>query len=68
MNVLALLGILAIFYAAAVAWIAMKKPEKIWKMAKIQMFVKLMGDKGTVIFFYVWAVLFTVLGIWLLLK
>ncbi len=65
MNFYPLLGLLAFAYAVAVVVIAMKKPEKIWNMAKIQMFIKVLGEKGTVIFFYVWAVLFAVLGIWL---
>ncbi len=63
MSLMPLLGLLALVYAAAVVWIAMKKPEKVWKMGKIQAFVKVLGEKGTVIFFYVWAVLFAVLGI-----
>jgi len=67
MNGWALLGILAIIYAIAVVYIAIKKPEKIWKMAKIQGFIKVLGEKGTVIFFYVWAVIFLGLGIWCLM-
>ncbi len=65
MNIYPLLGLLALLYAAMVVWLAVKKPEKLWSLGKIQMFVKLMGEKGTVIFFYVWAVLFAALGVWL---
>ncbi|WP_461205966.1 hypothetical protein [Clostridium sp. DL1XJH146] len=65
MNVYALLGILAILYVVAVVYIAVKKPTKIWEMAKIKIFRKVLGDKGTVIFFYVWAAAFVVLAIWL---
>jgi hypothetical protein len=68
MNGLALLGIVSLLYAVVVALLAFKKPEKVWKLAKIQFFVKMMGDKGTVIFFYSWAVVFALLGIWLILK
>lgn len=66
MNGYALLGILCMIYAIAVFFMALKKPEKIWQMAKIRMFVKILGEKGTVIFFYVFAALMIALGIWLL--
>lgn len=68
MDGLALLGILLVIYAVAVFFIAFKKPEKVWKMAKIQMFVKLMGVGGTVIFFYVFAAICFGAGIWLIVK
>ena len=65
MNIYALLGILAVLYSAAVFALAFKKPEKFWEMGKIKMFRKVLGEKGTVIFFYAWAVIFLGLGIWL---
>ena len=65
MNVYGLLGILSIFYSGFVVYIAVKKPEKLWEMMKIKMIRKILGDKGTVIFFYVCALLFLALGIWL---
>ena len=37
----------------------------LWEMAKIKAFRKVLGDKGTVIFFYAWAVVFVGLGVWL---
>jgi hypothetical protein len=61
-------GVLAIVYAAAVVVIAIVKPEKIWNMKKIEFFKKVLGDKGTEIFFYIWAVIFLVLGVWLLAR
>lgn len=61
-------GILAVVYAAAVVIIAVVKPEKIWKMKKIEMFKKVLGEKGTEIFFYAWALIFLLLGIWLIVK
>lgn len=67
MNYKPLLGLLALIYAVAVFYIAIKKPAKIWGIKKIQGFVKVLGEKGTVIFFFVWGALFTVLGIWLFL-
>ncbi|MFZ7121593.1 MAG: hypothetical protein ACOWWH_11675 [Eubacteriaceae bacterium] len=68
MKVLPLLGILAILYAGMVVVIALKKPVKIWNMKKIEMFKNMLGEKGTVVFFYIWGVVFLVLGIWLLMK
>lgn len=68
MKIMPLLGILAILYAVMVVVIAAKKPKKIWDMKKIEIFRKILGEKGTVIFFYIWSVVFAVLGIWLLMK
>lgn len=59
------LGLLAWIYALAVAYIAIAKPPKIWDMKKILMFRKVLKDKGTVIFFYIWALLFVGIGIFL---
>ncbi len=68
MNGLGLLGILLIIYAAAVVFITVKKPEGIWNMAKIKMFRKVLGEGGTVIFFYLFSALSAAVGIWLLVK
>ncbi|MBN2260568.1 MAG: hypothetical protein JW702_08480 [Clostridiales bacterium] len=68
MNGLALLGIFLIIYSAAVVFIAVTKPKSIWKMGKIQFFIKVMGEKGTVIFFYFFAILALGFGVWLLIK
>jgi hypothetical protein len=66
--VMKLWGILAILYAAMVIVLAVMKPQAVWKMKKIQLFEKYLGPKGTEIFFYAWALLFLVLGVWLLAK
>ena len=66
MNGWALLGLFLIIYGAFVFFIAIKKPEAIWKMGKIQAFVKKLGEKGTVIFFFVWGIIALGFGIWLL--
>lgn len=58
-------GIVAILYAIVVIVIAVLKPEPIWKMKKIKFFIKYLGDRGTEIFFYAWALMFLVLGVWL---
>lgn len=68
MDGMALLGILAFLYAGLVFYITFKKPDKIWNMAKIKMFKKILGEKGTVIFFYVIGLLAILLGIWLMTK
>ncbi|MCP5101045.1 MAG: hypothetical protein GY943_36305 [Chloroflexi bacterium] len=66
MNWYPLLGLLAFAYAGLVIYLAAtKKPASIWNMAKIQAFIKVLGEKGTIIFFYVWGVAFLGLGIWL---
>ena len=59
-----LLGLLAFVYAAFVIFIAFKQPPAIWNMKKIEAFKKVLGEKGTVIFFYIWALIFVGLGIW----
>lgn len=68
MNGLALLGILLIIYSVVVVFITYKKPEPIWEMAKIKMFRKILGESGTVIFFYIFAAISGVVGIWLMIR
>lgn len=68
MNGNALLGILAFIYAGLVFFITYKKPPKIWAMRKIKTFEKILGEKGTVIFFYAFGLLAVALGIWLMSK
>ncbi len=67
MDMLALLGLLAIVYAVLVVFITVKKPPKIWEMAKIRMFRKVLGESGTVVFFYIFAVVAAILGFWLIM-
>ncbi len=66
MNGWGLLGLILIFYAAVIVYITAKKPEKIWDMPKIKLFRKVLGEKGTVIFFYLFAAVALGFGIWLL--
>ncbi len=63
-----ILAIVLVVYAVVVVVIAVIKPESIWKMKKIEMFKKVLGDKGTEIFFYIWALLALGIGIWLLVR
>lgn len=68
MNGLALLGLVLVIYAVFVFFIAAKKPKSIWEMKKIQMFINSLGEKGTVIFFYIWGAIALGFGIWLLVR
>ncbi|HSR04488.1 MAG TPA: hypothetical protein VLM88_07905 [Proteiniclasticum sp.] len=68
MDGLALLGLILIVYAGAVIFITVKKPEQIWNMAKIKLFRKMLGEKGTEIFFYLFALAAAGFGVWLLLQ
>ncbi len=68
MDGFALLGIVLFVYAALVFFVAVKKPEKIWNMGKIEAFRKVLGERGTVIFFIIWGLLAVAVGIWLLVK
>lgn len=62
---LIIVGIFCMLWAVAVLYIAIAKPEKAWKMGKIQGFVQMLGDKGATILFLVLAVGMAVLGVWL---
>lgn len=65
MNWNPLLGILALAYAGLVFFIALKKPAAMWDIAKIKAFRKVLGEKGTVIFFCIWGAAFAVVALWL---
>ena len=54
MNGLLVLAIVLFIYGALVLVITVLKPKPIWEMGKIQGFVKLLGEKGTVVFFVLW--------------
>jgi len=59
-------GIACLVYTALTFYIALAKPPKIWQIAKIQAFVKSLGEKGTVIFFMGWGSVVAVIGVYLL--
>jgi hypothetical protein len=61
------LGLFLIVYSIAVFLIAGFKPKAIWKMGKIQGFVKILGELGTVIFFIIFGLAALGVGIWLTL-
>lgn len=60
-------GIGLSLYGLLVIAITVFKPAPIWGMAKIQAFVKLFGEKGTAIFFWIVALIALAIGITLLL-
>lgn len=66
MNGMALLGILLLVYGVVVIGFTLKKPESMWQMKKIQLFIKVLGEKGTDIFFYIFGVICVAGGIILL--
>ncbi len=68
MNTNALIGIVLLIYAGAVIGITITRPPKLWNIAKIKWFRDKLGEKGTVIFFFIWAALFAGIGFYLLLK
>lgn len=59
-------GIGLIVYAVLVIALTVFKPGPIWRMGKIQAFVKLFGEKGTVIFFVIIALVAAGIGVTLL--
>ena len=67
MNWWALLGIVAAAYGVFAIFVALKKPEKIWNMAKVQGFVKKIGEKGTTIWFCVFGLILIGVGVWLII-
>ena len=68
MDGLALLGIILIIYAVFVVYITVKKPVSIWDMAKIKLFRKMLGEKGTIVFFYIFALIAAVVGIYFMVR
>jgi hypothetical protein len=68
MNGLALLGLFLILYSILVVFLAIKKPKSIWEMGKIKAFIKVLGEKGTVVFFFIFAAVSLGFGIWLMVR
>ena len=68
MNWWALLGVLAAAYGVFAIVVALKKPEKIWTMGKVQGFVKKFGEKGTTVWFGIFGLILLGLGVWLIVK
>lgn len=68
MNGLASLGLILILYAAAVFAITVKKPASIWEMKKVLVSRKAIGEKGTVVLFFIIGAVAAGFGVWLLVR
>lgn len=68
MNWFPVLALLSVAYGVLCLYLVWKKPAKIWQMAKIKAFIKVLGNKGTDIFFIIWGIGFLGLSIWLFTK
>jgi hypothetical protein len=67
MDILTIVAYVLILYGIAVLYVAYAKPKSIWNIGKIQGFVQLLSEKGTVIFFTIVGIATIVGGILLLL-
>ncbi len=61
-------GLVLILYAFFVIYITIKRPKSIWQMKKIKIFINLIGERGTVILFFVWSALVLSVAVFLLTK
>ena len=68
MNGLAILGLFLILYGVVVVTFAARKPKSVWETGKVRYFISLLGNRGTVVFFYAIAAVALGFGIWLLVK
>lgn len=68
MDTLTILAYALILYGVFVLYVSYFRPKAIWNLGKIQGFVQLLSEKGTVIFFTVVAVAVIIVGVYLLLK
>ena len=68
MDTLAIIAYALILYGIFTLYIAYFKPKAIWNIGKIQGFVQLLSEKGTVIFFALVGIAAIAGGIFLLLR
>lgn len=68
MDTLTILAYALILYGVFTLYIAYVKPKAIWNIGKIQGFVQLLSEKGTVIFFSIVGVAVIAGGVYLLLQ
>lgn len=66
MDTLTIIAYALILYGVATISIAVFKPKAIWNIGKIQGFVQLLSEKGTVVFFSIVGIATIVGGIYLL--
>ena len=68
MDTLTILAYALILYGVFTLYISYVKPKAIWNIGKIQGFVQLLSEKGTVIFFSIVGIATIVGGVLLLVK
>lgn len=68
MDTLTIVAYVLILYGIATLYVAYAKPKAIWNLGKIQGFVQLLSEKGTVIFFSIVGIATIVGGMWLLMR
>ena len=68
MDTLTIVAYILILYGIATLYIAYVKPKSIWKTGKIQGFVQLLTEKGTVIFFSIVGIGVIIGGVLILIK
>jgi len=68
MDTITIIAYALILYGLFTFYIAYAKPKSIWKIGKIQGFVQLLSERGTVVFFTLIGVATIAGGVYLLLK
>lgn len=68
MDTLTIIAYVLILYGVFTLYIAFAKPKAIWNIGKIQGFVQLLSEKGTVIFFSIVGIATIVVGVYILLR
>jgi hypothetical protein len=68
MDTLTIIAYALILYGIATLYIAFAKPKAIWNLGKIQGFVQLLSEKGTVIFFSIVGIATIVGGVLILMR
>jgi hypothetical protein len=68
MDTLTIIAYALILYGIFTLYIAYVKPKAIWNIGKIQGFVQLLSERGTVIFFSVVGIAVIIGGIFLLIR
>jgi hypothetical protein len=68
MDTLTIIAYVLILYGVFTLYIAYAKPKAIWNIGKIQGFVQLLSEKGTVIFFSIVGIATIVGGVYLLFR
>lgn len=68
MDILTIIAYALILYGGFTLYIAYVKPKAIWNIGKIQGFVQLLSEKGTVIFFSIVGIAAIIGGAYILLR